>query len=127
MWLFSLFKKKKVDTTVFPITQLPVEVLLLMRPHLSIATLCHLSRTCSLLRAVFWEEKALQIACFARGVSRPLEQVPLESMGTEGCDWLYPDYRMLCANLVQHGEGCKVKACKAVIYRQKGGHAFLRT
>ena len=110
----------KKDKTIFPLTRSPIEILLLLRSNLSIAALYHLSRTYSLLRAVFWEDKALQATCCALAVSRPLQQVPLESISTAGCGYLHPDYRTLCAKLVQHGEGCKVRACKAVINRSNG-------
>lgn len=112
----KLFREK--DKTIFPLARLPIEILLLLRPNLSIAALYHLSRACSLLRAVYWEDKALQAACFALGVSRPLEQIPLESISTAGCSYLHPDYRTLCAKLVQHGEGCRVIACKASFIAQ---------
>lgn len=99
---------------------LPPEVLLLLRPHLCIASWTHLAQCSVALRQIFCVEEDLKKACFARGIAVPLRRAawqPPRAASERPC---FPNHRILCAKLAQHLRLCGLMACHDVCARSAG-------
>lgn len=102
------------DTSAF--MRMPAEILLLLQPHLGIASLTSLSQCNSVLRSLFWHEKSVAAACLARGITLPLEETGLDEPRPR-----VPDYLHLCALMTRHVHAdCRVRHCHEVVCRLAG-------
>ena len=88
---------------------LPNELLLMLRPYMSLSSINALSQTSKFFRDLF-DEEFLKLACHRRKLSRPLVE-----QGRDNAKERVPDYRTLVASMCAHLKTCKVKKCHAFL------------
>ena len=97
----STFQHSALDSSSFPLLDLPAEVLLSITTHLPFYSHVYVSQTCRALYALYTEVRFKRL-CQGEHFSRPSEH-PLRAIG---CVDPVPGWRALASGLVHHAERC---------------------